>query len=211
MVKLNIPNKPFAFRAYPPDPQAISPSIGEFLDSLNLFSHSSSRAGKYIYPRGYLHGCCIIRCFSRSVSVAEDSRKTTSESFSFSSSEKSDENNSSKTPTASRTTKGKLSSHRISSLQFPAAPSFFAPQESTQAMSWNDQVAAEESRDLAFGAVSTPQTPLSTSLMPYGSNHGTAESDSQLGGSSVESGTYDMTGDHDIPITHNSDNLHHMS
>jgi len=81
-------------------------------------------------------------------------------------------------------------------LQFSAAPSFFAPQGSTQAMSWDDQVAAEESRDLVSGVISTPQAPLSTSLMSHGSNYGTAESASQLGGGSAESGTCDVTGDH---------------
>ena len=60
-------------------------------------------------------------------------------------------------------------------------------------MSWDDQVAAEESRGLASGAVSAPQAPLSTSLMPHGSNHGTAESGSQLGGGSAEPGTCDVT------------------
>ena len=199
MVKSNIPNKPFAFRAYPPDPQAIPPSVGESSDSLNLFSHSSSRAGKCIHRRGCLHEHCIVRCSSGSVSAAEDSRKTSPEPFSSSSSEESDEDNGPKTPTASRTTKGKLFSHRIASLQFPAAPSFFAPQGSTQAMSWDDQVATEKSRGFASGAVSAPQAPLSTSLIPHGSNYGTAESGSQLGGGSAEPGTYD------------SDNLHHMS
>ena len=197
MVKSNIPNKSFTFRAYSPDPQAILPSGGESPDSLNLFSRSSSRAGKCVYYRGHSHEHRIVRRFSGSVSAAEDSRKTSSEPFSFSSSEESDEDNGPKTPTASRTTKGKLSSHRIASLQFPAAPSFFAPQESTQAMSWDDQVAAEESRGLASGAVSAPQAPLSTSLMPHGSNHRTAESGSQLGGGSAEPGTCDVTGDRD--------------
>jgi len=181
MVKSNIPNKSFAFRAYPPDPQAIPSSVGESPDSLNLFSHSSSRAGKHVHRRGRSRKRRIVRRSSGSVSAAEDSRKTSPEPFSSSSSEESNEDNGPKTPTASRTTKGKLSSHRIASLQFPAAPSFFAPQGSTQAMSWDDQVAAEESRGLASGVVSAPQAPLSTSLIPHGSNHGTAESGSQLG------------------------------
>jgi len=66
-------------------------------------------------------------------------------------------------------------------------------------MSWDDQVATEKSRGFTSGAVSAPQAPLSTSLIPHGSNHRTAESGSQLGGGSAEPGTYD------------SDNLHHMS
>ena len=77
-------------------------------------------------------------------------------------------------------------------------------------MSWDDQVAAEESRGLASKAVSAPQAPLLTSLMPHGSNHGTAESGSQLGSGSAEPGTCDMTGDRDIPITSDSDNLHNI-
>ena len=204
MVKSNIPNKSFAFRAYPPDPQAIPPSVGESPDSLNLFSHSSSRAGKRIHRRGRSRERRIVRRSSGSVSAAEDSRKTSPDPFSSSSSEESDEDSGPKTPTASRTTKGKLSSYRIASLQFPAAPSFFAPQGSTQAMSWDDQVAAEESRGLASGVVSTPQAPLSTSLMPHGSNHGTAESGSQLGGGSAEPGTCDVTVTVTTYITHHS-------
>ena len=211
MVKSNIPNKPFAFRAYSPDPQAIPPSVSESPDSLNLFSHSSSRASKHVHHRGCLRKCCIIRRSSGSISAAEDSRKTSPEPFSSSSSKESDEDNGPKTPTASRTTKGKLSSYKITSLQFPATPSFFAPQGSTQAMSWDDQVAAEESRGLVSGVVSTPQAPLSTSLMSHGSNHGTAESGSQLGGGSAEPGTCNIIGDSDIPITSDSNNLHHMS
>jgi len=104
-----------------------------------------------------LCGCCIIRCFSGSVSATDDLRKASPELFSSSSSKESDEDNSSKTSTASRTTKGKLSSHRIASLQFLAAPSFFAPEGSIQTMSWDDQVVTEESRGLASGAVSTPR------------------------------------------------------
>jgi len=49
-------------------------------------------------------------------------------------------------------------------------------------MSWDDQVSAEESRVLASGVTSAPQAPLSTSLMPYGLNHRTAESSSQVEG-----------------------------
>ena len=65
-------------------------------------------------------------------------------------------------------------------------------------MSWDDQVAAKESRGLVSGAVSALQAPLLTSLMPHGSNHGIAESASQLGGGSAEPGTCDMTCDCDL-------------
>ena len=46
-----------------------------------MISHASSRASKYIYPRGCLYTCCTVRHFSRSVSVIEDSRKVSSELF----------------------------------------------------------------------------------------------------------------------------------
>ena len=71
-------------------------------------------------------------------------------------------------------------------------------------MSWDDQVAAEESRGLASGVVSTPQAPLSTSLMPHGSNHGTAESGSQLGSGSAEPGTCDVTYPSLVTVTYPS-------
>jgi len=62
-------------------------------------------------------------------------------------------------------------------------------------MSWDDQVSAEESRDLASRMTSVPQAPLLTSLMPYGPNHRTTESFSQVESGSAVAGTCDMTGD----------------
>ena len=44
MVKPNIQNKSSATNAHPPGPQAISTSVGESPDSLNLISRASSRA-----------------------------------------------------------------------------------------------------------------------------------------------------------------------
>jgi len=64
-------------------------------------------------------------------------------------------------------------------------------------MSWDDQVSAKESRGLASGVICVPQALLSTSLMPHGPNHGTAESSSLVEGGSVVAGTYDMIGDCD--------------
>jgi len=74
-------------------------------------------------------------------------------------------------------------------------------------MSWDDQVSAEESRGLASGVICAPQAPLSTSLMPYGPNHGTAESSSLVEGGSAVAGTCDMTGDYDTLVIHDSDSL----
>jgi len=48
---------------------------------------------------------------------------------------------------------------------------------------------------------------LSTSLIPHGPNHGTAESSSEIEGGSAVAGTYDMTGNCDTLVTHDCDNL----
>jgi len=64
-------------------------------------------------------------------------------------------------------------------------------------MSWDDQISAEESRGLASGVICAPQTPLSTSLMPHGPNHRTAESSSEIEGGSAVAGTCNVTGDCD--------------
>ena len=64
-------------------------------------------------------------------------------------------------------------------------------------MSWDDQVSAKESRGLASGVICVPQALLSTSLMPHGPNHGTAESSSLVEGSSAVAGICDITGDYD--------------
>jgi len=58
-------------------------------------------------------------------------------------------------------------------------------------MSWDDQVSTKESRGLASGVICAPQAPLSTSLMPYGPNHGTAESSSLVEGGSAVAGDCD--------------------
>ena len=97
-----------------------------------------------------------------------------------------------RTPTTSRIITGKLS-HRIAPLQLPAASSPSAPEGRTYSMSWDDQVSAEESRGLASGVICAPQAPLSTSLMPHGPNHGTAESSSEIEGGSAVAGICDVT------------------
>ena len=180
-------NKSYATNARPPGPQAISTSVGESPDSLNLIFRASSRADKRVHPRGRSRARCTVRRSSRSVSAAEDSRKASPEPSSSSEEEVSP---GPRTPTASRIITGKLS-HRIAPLQLPAAPSPSAPEGRTHSMSWDDQVSAEESRGLASGVISVPQTPLSTSLMSHGPNYGTAESSSLVEGGSTVAGTCD--------------------
>ena len=114
MVKSNIQNKSFATNACPPGPQATPTSVGESPDSLNLISHTSSRAGKRIHPREHSRTRRTIKRFS----AAEDSRKASPEPSSFSEEEESEEEEvspSPRTPTASRIITGKLS-HRIAPL-----------------------------------------------------------------------------------------------
>ena len=47
---------------------------------------------------------------------------------------------------------------------------------------------------------------MSTSLMPHGPNHGTAESSSEIEGGSAVAGTCDVTGDCDTLVICDSDN-----
>ena len=74
-------------------------------------------------------------------------------------------------------------------------------------MSWDDQVSAEESRGLVSGVICAPQAPLSTSLIPHGPNHGTAESFSEIEGGSAVADICDVTGDGDTLVIHDCDNL----
>ena len=176
-------------------PLATSTSVGESPDSLNLISRASSRAGKRVHPRGHSRARRTVRRSSRSVSAAEDSRKASPKPSSSSEEEESKEEEISpgpRTPTASRIIIGKLS-HRIASLQLPAAPSPSAPEGRTHSISWDDQISAEESKGLASGVICALQAPLSTSLMPHGPNHGTAESSSEIEGGSAVAGTCDVT------------------
>jgi len=68
-------------------------------------------------------------------------------------------------------------------------------------MSWDDQFSAEKSRGLVFRVICAPQTPLSTSLMSHGLNHGTAELSSLVEGGSAVAGTCDTL------VIHDSDSL----
>jgi len=78
-------------------------------------------------------------------------------------------------------------------------------------MSWDDQIAAEKSRNNASGASAAPQASLPAGLMSYGPNHRIAESSTQLGGGSTRSGPCNVTGDHNRLVTHDYDNLPNMS
>ena len=198
MVKLNIQYKSSATNAHSPGLQATPTSIGESPDSLNLISRASSRASKYVYSRGRSRAHCTVRCSSRNASPEPSSSSEEEES------EEKEVSPSPRTPTASRIITDKLS-YRIAPLQLPAAPSPSTPEGRTHSMSWDDQVSAKESRGLASGVTSAPQVPLLTSLLPHGPNHGTAESFSQVEGSSAVAGTCDMTDDCDSSVTHDHD------
>ena len=62
-----------------------------------------------------------------------------------------------KMSTAPKITTGKLSSKRLPSLKLPATFPTLIPEGKTSTMSWNDQVSAEEGRDLVFGLETAPQ------------------------------------------------------
>ena len=137
MVKPNTQNKLSAANTHPIGPQAISSSTGEFPDLLNVISHTSSRAGKCIYPRGHLYTYCTVKHFFRSISATEDSRKVSPEPFSTSEEEKSNKKEVSSDPrtsTASKVTIGKLS-HRVAPLQLSVAPSSSASEGRTHSIS----------------------------------------------------------------------------
>ena len=112
MVKSNIQNKSYATNTRSPGPQATFTSVGEFLDLLNLISHTSSRASKCVHPRGHSHARCTIKHSFRSILAIEISRNAFPEFSSSSEEEKSKEEEVSsgpRTPTISRIITGKLS------------------------------------------------------------------------------------------------------
>jgi len=59
-------------------------------------------------------------------------------------------------PTAPRVTTDKLSSKRWPSLKLPATFPTLIPEGKASTMSWNDQISAEEGRDLVFGPETAP-------------------------------------------------------
>ena len=87
-------------------------------------------------------------------------RNPSPEALSLSSSGESEEKSMGSDPkmsTAPKITTGKLSSKRLPSLKLPATFPTLIPKGKTSTMSWNDQVSAEEGRDLVFGLETAPQ------------------------------------------------------
>ena len=82
-----------------------------------------------------------------------------------------------KMPTIPRVTTGKFSSKRLPSLKLPAAFPTLIPEGKAFTMSWDDQVSAEESRDLVFRPEIASQIPM---LGPLNIIYGSAELAPQL-------------------------------
>ena len=187
MVNLKIPKNSNKNPTLPSGLQDISQHVGESPDSLNLISRTSSRAGKRVHSKERPQTRHIARHSSRGVSASSASGNPSPEALSSSSSGESEEESvgsDPKTPTALRVTTGKLSFKRLPSLKLPAA--FPAPISEGKAstMSWDDQVSAEEGRDLVFGpetALQATQRPQAPMLGPFNMIHGSAESAPQLG------------------------------
>ena len=84
-----------------------------------------------------------------------------------------------RTPTAPRVTTGKLSFKRLPSLKLPAAFPAPIPEGKASTMSWDDQVSAEEGRNLVSGPETAPQAtqrPQALMLGPFNIIYGSAES-----------------------------------
>ena len=79
MVNSKIPNKLIKNPTLPPGLQDSSKGIGESLDSLNLLSRASSRAGKRVHSRERPQTRRIARRSSRSVSASSASRNPSPE------------------------------------------------------------------------------------------------------------------------------------
>ena len=115
-------------------------------------------------------------------------------------------------PTAPRVITGKLSSKRLPSLKLPAALPALIPEGKASTMSWDDQVSAEEGRDLVFGPEIAPQVtqrPQALMLGPLNMIHESAESAPQLGREHDMTSQRDMMRDCDLMecdcdcVTHN--------
>ena len=81
-------------------------------------------------------------------------------------------------PTISRVTTNKLSFKRLPSLKLPTAFPTLVPEGKASTMSWDDQVSAEEGRDLIFGpetALQAAQRSQAPMLGPFNVIHGSAE------------------------------------
>jgi len=160
MVNLKIPKNSNKNPTLLPGLWNSSQHVGESPDSLNLISRTSFRASKRVHSRGRLQTCRIARCFSRSVSASSASRNPSPKALSSSSSGESEEESvgsDPKTLTVPRVTTDKLSSKRLPSLKLLAAFPALIPEGKASTMSWDDQITAEEGRDLVFGPETAPQ------------------------------------------------------
>ena len=171
----------------PPGLQDSPQHVGESPNSLNLLSRTSYRTGKQVYSRERPQTCHIARHSFRSVSASSVSRNPSPEALSSSSSGESEEESvgsDPRMPTAPRVTIGKLSSKRLPSLKLPTAFPAPIPEGKASTMSWDDQVSAEEGRDLFSGLETAPQATQRSQapiLGPFNMIHGSAESAPQLG------------------------------
>ena len=157
MVNPKIPKNSNKNPTLSPGLQDSSQYVGESLDILNPISRTSSRAGKQVYFRGRPQTCYIAKCSFRSISASSASRNSFPEALSSFSSGKSEEESVSsdpKTHTALRVVTGKLSSKRLPPLKLPAA----FPEGKAFTISWNNQVAAEESSSLVSRAENIPKS-----------------------------------------------------
>jgi len=141
---------------------------------------SSILIGKQVYSRGQPQTRCIARHSFRSVSASSASRNPSPKALSSSSSGESEEESvgfDPKTPTTLRVTTGKFSSKRLPSLKLSAAFPTLIPEGKVFTMSWDNQMSAEEGRDLVFGPEIAPQIPM---LGPLNIIYGLAEPAPQL-------------------------------
>ena len=126
---------------------------GKFSDSLNLLSRTSSRACKWVHSRKRPQTHYIVRHSSGSIFVSSALRNPFPKALSLFSSEESGKKSVGSNPkmlTTPRVITSKLSSKRLSFLKLPTAFPTLIPKEKVFTMSWNDQVSAEEDRDLIF-------------------------------------------------------------
>ena len=154
MINLKIPKTSNKNPTLPPDLQDSLQHAGKSLESLNLISRTSSRAGKQVHSRERPQTHHITRCSSRSVSTFSASRNPFAEALSsFSSGESEEESVGSdpKIPTVPKMTIDKLSFKKLPSLKLSAAFPAPIPEGKASIMSWDNQVSTEEGRNLVFG------------------------------------------------------------
>ena len=187
MVNSKIPKVSIKNPTLPPGLQDSSQHVVESPDSLNLLFRTSSRASKRVHSRGRLQTRYIARRFSKSIFAFSASRNPSPKTLSLSSLGENKEKSvgfDSKTPTVLRVTTNKFSSKRLPSLKLSAAFPTFVPEEKASTMSWDNQVSAEEGRNLVSGPETAPQATQRLQAPMFGllnMIHESAESASQLG------------------------------